>query len=519
MLKKNEAIETETESVNEVKQVSQDRQQTPGVLLVLGAIARGVLQIILMVAVLAGAFYGMNYLINSGEKPPKRPAFKTVYTVDSQVVAAGNFQPTMVIYGEIVASRKVDLRSLVSGEVTSVNEKLKAGAMITRGESLLEIDRFNYEGALREARANIAETEARIAEYDARILSEQTKLKSLESQLLLAQNDFQRFEVLRDNGTATQKQVDDRSLILSQRDWSVSQTTINLDAENAKLAQQKAILEKLKWREEQASRNLSDTVLQAPFTGIVSNSQVEVGKMVGANDVVVSIYEADKLDVRFTLTDQRFGRIRSDNDGLIGRKAEVIWVVGGKEHRFPAKIERIGAQITSDRGGVEVFATIEGSVDKSALRPGAFVEVHVPDKTFADHFKVPESSLYNGDTAYIVVDGKLVEKSVSVSGYDGDFALVQGGLSSGDEVLVTRIAEISSGLSVKTEKQAKAATENRNRGRGAFAALSDEDRKKAVRAILEKNNITPEKWGAMKPREKGPLIGAYMREQASKAKQ
>lgn len=417
---------------------------------------RGLFQIILMVAVLSGAYVAMNKLITGGEKPKRRPSFKTVFTVETLVAKADDFQPIMTVYGETIASRTVDLRALVAGEVISVHPNLQIGAHVQEGEALVEIDHFNYEGAVQEAKANQNETEARIVEYKARIDSEKSKLVNLRDQLALAEKDLQRIQSLRKRGTSTQKQVDDRLLIVSQRKQAATQTELNLVTENAKLSQQNAVLARLKWRTTQAERKLRDTVLTAPFSGIISNAQVDIGKLLGANDVVVSIYQADRMDVRFTLTDQRFGRIQTDSEGLIGRKVNVVWVVGGEERIFPAIIDRIGAQISSAKGGIEVYATIVGNVKIAGVRPGAFVEIRVPDKTYKAHIKVPESAVYNGDSLYVSIDGKLQKRAIQISGYDGDFVLIGAGIAPGDKVLTTRIAEISEGLRVVSEAEAKA---------------------------------------------------------------
>ncbi|MBL4599190.1 MAG: efflux RND transporter periplasmic adaptor subunit [Rhizobiaceae bacterium] len=428
-------------------------------------LVRGLFQIILMVAVLAGAYVGMNKLISSGEKPTRRPSFKTVYTVDTLTAELKDYRPIMTVYGETTASRTVDLRALVAGEVISVHPNLQIGEHVQAGEALLEVDHFNYEGALREAKANRDETVARIAEYQARIDGEKSKLLNLLVQLGLAEKDLQRIQSLRERGTSTQKQVDDRMLIVSQRKQLATQTKLNVVSENAKLDQQRAILARLKWRMNQAERKLRDTVLTAPFSGIISNAQVDVGKMLGANDVVVTIYQADKMDVRFTLTDQLFGRIQTDKEGLIGRKVKVVWVVGGEERVFPAVIDRIGAQISSAKGGIEVYATILGDMKIAGVRPGAFVEIRVPDKTYNAHVRMPESAVYNGNTIYVSVDGKLQRRAVKVSGYDGEYVLVGEGVAQGDKILTTRIAEISEGLAVVSESEAKAQKGKRGKGK------------------------------------------------------
>lgn len=446
MLQKNDTLEVES-----IEEPNTSEKQSFSAL---GAI-RVVFQFLLMAAILFGGFFFMNRLIDAKVEPPKRPPFKTVYTVDTVVAQSGNYQPSMVVYGEVQASKTVDLRSLVAGKIVKVNSRLQVGSRIEKGEMLFEIDKFNYETALASAKSTVLETKARITENEAMISIEEARINSLKRQLDLAESDLERIQELQKRGSATPRSVEERELIVSQRSQSLEQSQLNLVAEKSRIEQLKAILARSQRSVEQAERDLRDTALLAPMDGVIRENNASEGRLIGANDMIVSMYRDDKLEVRFTLTDQRFGRIQSDKTGVIGRKIEVIWVVGGEEYRYPATIERIGAQITSDRGGVEVIAGIESVIDESPLRPGAFVEVIVPDKAFIGNFRVPETALYNDDKVYVSVEGKLVEKTVKVLARDGDAIIVDGELTDGDEVLTTRIAEISEGLNVRPPQPAQ----------------------------------------------------------------
>ncbi len=419
---------------------------------IVGSILRGLPQVAVMIAVLTAGLLGMNWLISNKNEAPQRSAFKPVFAVETVIAKSGVWQPRMIVYGEVQASRFVDLRSLVAGQVISVNPALKVGGYIEEGEALVEIDTFTYKGQLREAKANLQETNARIEEYQARISMEASQITRLHEQYKIALSDYQRIEALRQGGTATAKQLEDRSLVVSQRRQALEQSELTLVAEQAKLEQQRAIADRFDWKVKEAERHLKDTVLKAPFSGIVSEKNAEVGRIVSVNDPLVSLFEKELLEVRFTLTDQRFGRIQSDQTGIVGREVEAIWVVGGREFRFPATIDRIGAQITSNRGGVEVVAVIDSPTVGSPLRPGAFVEVIVPDKAFEGHFRIPESAIYE-DNVYVVENDQLVVRNVNVAARDGEYVVVDGELEDGDEVLTTRIAEISPGLSVTITNQ------------------------------------------------------------------
>lgn len=417
-------------------------------------LTRGFFQALLMIAILAGAGFVANRMVESKPEPRKRPAFKTVYTVDTVIASAADNQPTITAYGTTAALRSVDLRALVSGEVVSVNDDLLPGARVEEGEALLEIDDFNYQGALQEARANQVEAEARITENRARIALEKSKLSSLEEQLDFARADLQRAGTLRQRGQLTQQQLESRQLVVSQREQALEQSRNTIKVEEAKIEQLMASIDRLRWRVEQAERNVASTILKAPFDGVVRSRAVEVGRVVNANDVVVSMYQGDAFEVRFTLTDAQYGRLQTVRDGLIGRPVDITWTVGGRNWNWPGRIERVGAEITSSRGGVELFARVLDAKNDVDLRPGAFVEVTVPDATVPQSFSIPDTALYGANSVYVVVDGKLQQRKVDVAAFDIDRVIIRDGLASGDEVLVTRITEVSEGLSVRTEEQA-----------------------------------------------------------------
>jgi RND family efflux transporter MFP subunit len=243
-------------------------------------------------------------------------------------------------------------------------------------------------------------------------------------------------------------------MVMSQRAQAVEQSQINLQTEKAKLEQQKASLARLDWRVQLAKRNLVNTVLKAPFDGIVRSTAVEIGKTVSANDVVVSLYEDANMDVRFTLTDERYGRLQADQSGLVGREIEIIWTIGGREYSYPAMIERVGAEISSSRGGVEIFAAIQQIKDNPAIRPGAFVEIHVPDVLFINTAIVPDSAIYDGNRIYLKIRGKLVSQQVNVLAHNDGSVLISGEFEDKDRALITRIAEISDGITVREEGDA-----------------------------------------------------------------
>ncbi len=431
---------------------------------------RAALQAGLMVAILAGSYAAMNRLIAAAPEPSGRPQFEVRLPVTAHDVALADERPLVRLYGEVTAARAIDVRPPVAGEVVEVNAGLSAGQQVAEGDLLFAIDPFDLEFALAEAQANLAQTEATIAENEARLSSERIQKQIAGDQLDLARNDLERARQLRENGTLTAKQVEDRELIVSQREQAVAQRDNNIAIELARLAQQRAIRARQQLGVQRAERNLGDTAVRAPFAGVVRSSTVEVGRLVAANDVAVALYDDTALDVRFTLTDAQYGRIATDADPLIGRQVQITWSVGDAAYRYAATVTRIGADIASDRGGVDAFARIAPSQAPVQLRPGAFVEVTVPDRLYAQAVRLPERALYGSQTVYVIEEGALQARTVELAAFDGDDAIITGGLAAGDRVMTTRLSNVESGLLVTVPGDEPAANGRPGRDGGAPVA-------------------------------------------------
>ncbi len=409
---------------------------------------RAIAQFVIMVAVLAGSVFAMNWLIATAPEKPKRPPFRTVYAINADTISLSDHRPQIRAFGYAAAARSVDLRALVSGEIVSVNPLVRAGASLKKGDELLSIDRFDYEIALSEAETNLAQTKAAVAEIDARLASEQDQLEIAHEQQILAEKDYERAKSLAVSGSVTEKFVEDRMLILIQRRQAVSQRENNILVAEAQKEQQLTALERLGWKIKQANRKLNDTVLRVPFDSVVRTSTAELGKTVNTNEVLVSLYSADSLEARFTVTDGQYGRIASDADPLIGRSVKAIWSVGGEEHEFDGHVVRIGSDIASDRGGVEIFAGLDADETGLKMRPGAFLEIWLADRLYANSVKLPESAIYGSDKVYAVVDGELEARSINVRAYDGQDVIVDGDIATGDVIMTTRLSEVGDGLAV-----------------------------------------------------------------------
>lgn len=410
-------------------------------------------QFALMLAALAAGYVGMEQMTAARPDRPPRVFQPTIYAVEAVTATLQDNRPTIALFGEVQAPRNVDIRPQVAGEIVSVHPDLRVGQRVEAGTVIAEIDRFDYEGALAEAEANLAQAEGALAENAARIAAEREQLAGAEEQLELARNDLERARSLSERGAATAQQLDERRLVVSQREQAVSQRRNNLVVEEAQRVQQQAGITRLEWLVRQAERNLANTVLRAPFSGVVSAAAAEPGRVAGSADVVASLYDDRRLEARFTLTNAQYGRLSASGEEVIGRPLEATWTVGTASFAYSGVIDRVGATVAADLGGVELFARLDAGDHALPLRPGAFLEITVPDRLYAESFRLPEAALFDGSHVFAIVDGALERRQVQLSAFTGDEVIIanagQTELQPGEQVLTTRLTEADEGLPVR----------------------------------------------------------------------
>ncbi|MHA1523410.1 MAG: efflux RND transporter periplasmic adaptor subunit, partial [Alphaproteobacteria bacterium] len=85
----------------------------------------------------------------------------------------------------------------------------------------------------------------------------------------------------------------------------------------------------------------------------------------------------------------------------------------------------------------------------TVFRPGAFVEISLPDRSYRASVRLPETALYGGTLVYVAVDGRLEARTVTVVGANGGDLFVTGDFTTGDAVMTTRLSQ--AGVGVKVE--------------------------------------------------------------------
>ncbi|MGR9090306.1 MAG: efflux RND transporter periplasmic adaptor subunit [Gammaproteobacteria bacterium] len=408
-----------------------------------------------ILVITAGLLIGA-YLVASRPTAQPNPPVEKITPVSVLTAQFITFQPELHVYGQITAGREAEIRSMVAGRITLLDEMYRSGAYVETGQPFVQIDRFDYEVAVRELQADLDESRAHLAELESDLDAARSTLKLLLEQSVLRERDLERVAKLTKKSQSSEKAYDDAQIALNSAAQQRVQGRQQVDALAARIRQQQAAVARNEARLDRANRDLADTTITAPFSGYLQDVNLATGKRVAVGESLGRLIDAQGLEVRFELPNADYARLvgvvetRLDagRHPLSDTRIAIGWRLGDEVYEYQGRVERAGAEIDSTSGGVVLFGRVtHGPV--GILRPGAFVEITVPGIAYESVLVLPESAVSDENIIYIVRDERLVPVQVKVLREFGDEFIVTGDIAPQAVIVAEQFPTIGPGVAVR----------------------------------------------------------------------
>ena len=209
----------------------------------------------------------------------------------------------------------------ISGYVDQV--KVSENQVVKAGDPLLTVDDGDYRIALAQAEAQIATLGKTLDRIDAQTEAARASLKQAQAQKTADQSAAenaarvqQRASQLLKTHVGTQAQLDDAQTALDQAnaalvgaDAQIAAAQANIGVLQAQRAESASTLASLELARDKAQRDLSFTVLKAPYDGVVGNRSVEQGDLVSPGQKLAVIVPMDKLYIVANFKETQLARL------------------------------------------------------------------------------------------------------------------------------------------------------------------------------------------------------------------
>ena len=345
----------------------------------------------------------------AGSAPAQQISQVEVITVTTQTIPD---EPEFI--GQAEASRPVEIRSQVTGLLKAV--LYPEGRDVKKGDRLYQIDPVPFQAAVSRAKARIAEAEARVVQ---------------------AQQDLARVKPLLEEQAVSQKDVDDA-------------VAGDLTA--------KALLQGAKAEYIKAKFDLDNTFITAPIDGLSERSRYYEGRLVSAQtDLLTVVHRVDPMYVVVSVPETFILKRRRDIESkkithpgvyqLRGR----LTLMDDSVYPYEGVLDLLEPGLRTETGSRQTRITFPNP--NRTLLPGQFVKVRFTGDSNTEAILIPQRAVMQGPQGpfvYVVgQDEKIDIRDVTASDWKGDQWLIDGGLKTGDRVVVNGLMKVGPGAPVK----------------------------------------------------------------------
>ena len=382
----------------------------------LSKIPKSVVQVVLVIAILAGGVALFKKLASMRKPPAKKDSAKVAPLLNAFIAEAGNARMFVAGFGTVAARLRVQIAPEVSGRIVSADENFVNGGFFRKGQTLVAIDARDYELAVQNAEAAVAQAKV--------VLDKETAEARVAKQEWLELNSN-----------------DQPASPLVLREPQIAQATAGLKAAEAQLAR--------------AKLNLQRTKISLPFNGRVVSTSANLGQFVNPGQQIATVYGTDVVEISVPVEDSQLEWINVPGpDSSNGTTAEVFADFAGSRHKWNGTVIRTGGHIDPSSRMVDVIIEVKEPFNTSngrpPLTPGMFVDARIKGKVLQNVIRLPRHTIHNGSFVWLDRDGRLSIQKVTIARFNSDYAYITDGIADGDTVITSPLDTVTDGMLIRS---------------------------------------------------------------------
>jgi RND family efflux transporter MFP subunit len=332
--------------------------------------------------------------------------------------------------GYVVARREATISAKITDKVVEV--RIEEGDHVKAGDIVATLDPTNVKAAYDQAAAQLEYARANLAQ--------------VKVELGNAQRNYQR-----DQGLVAQHFISDFDMDTARTANDNLEAQAKTADKNVDVAQQGL---------EVAQRNLDDTVVRAPFDGVVTDKAAQPGEIVSPISAgggftrtgICTLVDMDSLEVEVDVNESFINRVHADQPAVVKLNAYPDWEIPAyviaiipTADRSKATVKvRVGMKLKDPRILPEMGARVSffsEAAPQAAGAPAPAPGVLVP-------FAAVNGNA-DGGTLYVIRGNTVERRAVRLGARSGEDVTVLSGITPGERVAVGDFARLKDGVTIK----------------------------------------------------------------------
>ena len=331
--------------------------------------------------------------------------------------------------GTLTAEEQADVAAETAGRVVST--PVERGSRVTPGAELVRVLGTETSAQLKEAEANAAQIEARLGlTGDGPFASASFTLPCSCATPCRKCGRQRPPTIWRRVSSAASSRCSSSASCRSRSTTSAAQQYQSLQAARARVAL--------------AHKASTDTVVRAPFAGVVEERLVSVGDYVTKGMKVAVVVRVNPLRLQLTVPEQFVSvvsvgmPVTFDVDAYPGR-------------HFEGRIKYVSPALQADRRALPIEAVVPNPGGE--LKPGFFATARIEQPTRTPAIVVPASAVQtSGGTShvYVIAGDKVEDRIVTIGQTTGELVEITKGIKAGERVATSNLAQLADGTRIKS---------------------------------------------------------------------
>lgn len=353
---------------------------------------------LLSIVVLFGSFAFFQWQSNpTATKKAAGKGFR--FSVRAEPASQGTINEVIVLSGDLLARRATTIHSELNGVVARVTSR--EGMALRKGETILNLQRIDQTLTLQKQQAMLLQAQAAL----------------VRSRAILARDrdQFKRVEQLR------------RSQTVAENEWI--QARYQYEASKATLSESEATVALRQAEVGIAQRDITRTMVRAPFDGQISRLYVEIGKRVRDGDPLVDLVDHKGLEVRLYIPPRYIPRVQNGQSVSLS-------LTSSRKQAIATLITRLLPIADVSSRNREAIAML--SSPPTGFLPGLPVQAAVVLGQRKDALIVKKDALIRQGNTWLlfkVIGGKAQRVEVQILNEDRGHVEVSGDLKPGDQIV------------------------------------------------------------------------------------
>jgi len=360
------------------------------------------------------------------------PAAVPVHAATARAAAAGGTGAAGSVLdasGYVVARRQATVASKITAKMIELD--IEEGQHVDAGQIIARLDATNIQAAFDQARAQLDYAKAALTETQVNLAN--------------AQRDYDRqIRLLADH-------------FVSQAAVDAAQTA--LDALRAQLTTQRTNVEVVARGLNVAERNLDDTIVRAPFAGVVTVKAAQPGEMVSPISAgggftrtgIGTIVDMDSLEVQVDVNENFINRVKPAQRAAAKLNAYPDWEI-------PAHVVAVIPTADRSKGTVTVRIALDQKDPRILPEMGVRV-AFLPDRPEVGAAApagvlVPDGAVQGAGAAgvvFVIRDGTIERRAVRLGPAAGNEITVIAGVTAGERIAVGDLSRLEDGARIRIE--------------------------------------------------------------------